>query len=100
MKLEAEDVFSARKGLIAADRGGGEKSAAFGTIECIAMPMQNRDFPQRRQRMDRTGIGELKPRPTNFLDRPGIDPSAERSGHQLRAETDAKRRPVGGEACP
>src|SRR5271169_3170046 len=43
-------------------------------------------------------FGELYLAPPEFFLRSGIDPRAERAGHQLRAETDAERRPSCGEA--
>src|ERR1700757_3556767 len=42
--------------------------------------------------------GELYRAPSEFFLWRGIDPCAERAGHQLRAETDAERRPSCGEA--
>ena len=63
------------------------------------MPVQNRHAGEMAQRPGAPCFAELQLGPADLLGPTRVNPRAERASHQLRAETDAERRPRCGEAA-
>src|SRR6516164_837977 len=99
MELAGERVAPEAESLVRAHFGRGEKPGPLRQVEGVAMPVQNRHPGEMAQRPGAPCFAELQLGPADLLGSTRVDPRAERAGHQLRAETDAERRPRRGEAA-
>src|ERR1700730_16315476 len=97
MELQAENVGTRGKGLVAAHRGRGEMDGAPRQIEGVAVPMQHRRSRQMPQRCGCGGIRQIDRPPADLLDTGRIDSCAERAGDELGAKADTESRPAGAQ---
>ena len=80
------------KGLVGTDGGAGQVHGAFGNVELVAMPMEHGDAVQFGEGRGQARIGKRERRKADFLDAQRVDPGAQRSRNELRAQADAQQR--------
>ena len=91
VELQGQLPASGAEGLMRRHGAGGQQFRSGGQIKGVAVPVQHRGVLQFGQRPALPGRGQLQRAPADFLAAPGVNPRAERRGHQLRAQADAQQ---------
>jgi hypothetical protein len=99
MKLEGKRLVTVRERLIVVVRVRGQPRGRVGKVESVSVPMQNLCVAAKGfQAGRRAGLCQPDRSPADLSDVAGIDPAAERLGHQLRAQADSQRGQLPAEA--
>src|SRR5690349_1103173 len=93
MELQRERAASDLKCLVKAAVTLGQMHGAGWKIERLAVPVEHLRPVRKRKRVP-AGAAGVDRKPADLLLLSRIDARAERTGHELRAETDAEHRPI------
>ena len=93
MELEREDIPADGERLMPGFFGRGEVDCSGRQVKGVAVPMKHGHASQMTERALPARFGQIDRRKSD-LGRAGIDGGAGRRRYHLRAETEAKRRPI------